>query len=52
MSELIYNVSAMALAGFALIGLTTTAFFIMELARYIKDKHRRKRKKLSAEVSE
>lgn len=52
MAELIYNAAAIALALLALIGLITTAFFVMELAKYIKDKHRRKREKPRAEVSE
>lgn len=52
MLEIIYNAAAIALALLALIGLITTAFFVMELAKYIKDKHRRKREKPRAEVSE
>lgn len=52
MLEVMYNAAAIALALLALIGLITTAFFVMELAKYIKDKHRRKREKPRAEVSE
>ena len=52
MLEIMYNAAAIALALLALIGLITTAFFVMELAKYIKDKHRRKREKPRAEVSE
>ena len=51
MLEVMYNAAAIALALLALIGLITTAFFVMELAKYIKDKHRRKREKPRAEVS-
>ena len=52
MLEIMYNAAAIALALLALIGLITTAFFVMELAKYIKDKHRRKREKPRAEESE
>lgn len=45
MAELIYNAASIVLAALALIGLITTAFFVMELAAYIKDKRRRKKGK-------
>ena len=51
MLEIMYNAAAIALALLALIGLITTAFFVMELAKYTKDTHRRKREKSRAEVS-
>ena len=52
MTEILYNAASIVLAALALVGLITSAFFVMELAAYIKDKRRRKKGKTETEEKE